>query len=1412
MIGLLCGARGAEGQLTPRFSTLAPIVVNVGEDPGRQAIAVADLDDDGNLDLVVAELFDDRINVYFGAGDGTFDDFDTYELEVSPLSVAIGDVGSPLSSDEQGAPDGNLDIAIGSDFGGIEVLYGDGDGDFESDGTLFGEDDTLAVIGMVIDDFDEGDGNDIAVLDEDGVVLLCNDGSGGLAVCGAEEPIEVGFDVIDIVGGDFDGDGDADVAVLDREDQRVSILRGNGDGTFAAPVQRDVSGQADLEDEFAADMDAGFLNSDGLTDLVVINHGTFDANFLVAVLGAANGNFGTREAVADFEGAAVTLADFDDMGGTDAIVGYLDGGVSANLGVGNGTFDDPFTPIGTNSIGRVSLLVSGDFDGDVLPDFLALNEDGTQLTIALNASDEATPTEGPTGTPTPTITGTPPPTSTVTPTPTLTPTDTATPTPTPIPTANYGRCNLTAGGQALGGIVAAPLDGDGTPDLAVTDPAANAVRILFNTTAAQQQLRGCAMSMLAEPIEVAQTTVAVANAPRALAAVDAERDGDTDLAVCAGNAVVLLRNDGQGGFTAETPISVGTNPVAIIADYPTDPGDPTRRTPLDLNRDGRTDLVVANAGSAFLTILYGAPGGGFTVHNQGIPGQARAVTAADYDGDGRIDLVASRGTDAVFLRQTGIDGSNRSVFQSSDFGTGATIIALESGFFDENRFPDLLVTRGGVGQLQLFINNLFAAGGEISVFEPAASGIGLFSPGDRRADAVIAGTFEMKPVLQFAYGSGSGDFPPPIVMPFDLRSRPVALAVVDVDSDGVHDVVTANGDGTITVLLSSVPPPTPTPTVTPTATATGTDTVTQTPSETPTETPTATPTDTAAPTGTVTGTRTPRPGDTPTVTPTKAGIFEVSSCAIGDGAQTPLPVGLLGLALALLGPLARRVRRPALPARAGRRFLAALAASAAALPALPADAQPVPAYVRCTVPGTQLGTGSGLVPGAAGDLNGDRSADLVLLDATRAVVALTDAEQFRAGACPEPVTARPLEAVTRPQAAAIALTGTDLFPDLAVTTLTPPVASVLSGDGNGGFPAGVSSVPLSQPGPVAVAAITGGTEPDLVVGDGASLLLLELRLTEGTLRYEIARTLVESGSRVQAVGVADFNGDARLDVVAIDLVGVRVFLQEDDGEFTEQGSFDIGSSEDPLFPLDMRVADPLVTGDFNRDFIPDLAVITTTGPLLVYLGRRDAAGFAFERSAVLESANGFADLALGDLNDDLRPDIAVADATTRTVRFFLGDGSGGFTDGGSRTLGDTPTGVLLADVDADGRPDPVLTTAGRSVEFFLSSAPAPTATPTFTDTPEATETPTVTPTETVTETPSDTPTETPTATPTGTVTGTRTLTVTRTGTVTPTVTCDGFCVQGEGCANVSGGEGNAGAVLPLLIVAALLFVTRRVRF
>ena len=1436
----LAAVPGAAQTMNLRFQSTAAFNLSVGEEAGFQSFALADLNGDGRLDLIAIDEPNDNVNVLIGNGDGTFGSPTAYEAPGAPTAVAVSDVASTFASSSQAAPDGNLDIIVGNEDGELSILLGRGDGNFDPPEQEFDEVlEALNVTGMVVADFKPGNGRDIAIVDDsDEVYFLCNQ-DGDFAPCTTDVLDTTGEGPIKIVSGDFNTDGNPDVAVLNFDSTNISVIFGNGDGTFdeARLFPGQGEGDGDPVDFAAANLEAD--GPEGSTDLVTVTNETFFDQPGLISLGRPNGSFQQRVFGNPPGVAAIVLGDFDSNGTIDLITAEETALISFFAGDGLGALAQGVGVAVFGGIARPRAMAAGNLGGDASLDFIVLAEDGLRMQVAINIRNFPTPTNT-IGTPdvdTPTVTGTAEATETLTPT---VPTHTATPTltPTPIPTANYGRCDVRARGT-LAGVATGRFDGDGSPDIAVTDSAANAVYVIFNTAALQSQLMSCAMAMSDIPQDVDFEQFLVGASPGAIAAVDVERDGDLDLVVATSAGIVVLRGDGAGGFVPEDAIPVGSQPAAVVADYPMDPTDPSVRMPLDLNRDGRTDVVVANAGSEFLSILYGNTEGGFEPEvRRTIAGMATTVTAADFNQDGEVDLAAGRGNGALLFIQQRLDANQHSVFESRAFGSGSPIVAISSGFFDNDRLADLLIARAnGAAHNYVFSDAFRQPRGEIDTGDgPTASGVGRFNSVDGNSDAIVAN--RAGPSLAFGFGDGSGAFLVPPVIPFPMRAGPVALSVVNIDADGLVDVVTANDDGSISILLSSVPPPTPTPTITYTNTVTATPTVTATTSQTPTDTPTASPSPEGSLTATPTLSRTPTTTPIPTNTPVKPGTFVLSGngCAIGDTAgRLPVEWATL-LALLLLvrwraalprghgaaeAAPSKRTRGPAETAFKRTGGAAETAASkktrsVAGLLALmvsmsvtppPASGQSLPDYVICTVGRDELQTPSGsLRGGAVGDFDGNGSPDLALVHGDGIAIELTDRGLFDRAMCDEAITAGAGIGAGDATAVDAALITDDTRLDLAIAHLTPNQEVLLStGSGTGTFTPGGMTPPLTNPRTVVVDSINDDGLADLVVGDGPNVVLLLGRSGEP---YVVTDTLELADEEVVAVRLADFNGDSTLDIAAVDLIGtVHIFLQTAPGMFGDPQRFEVGGS-----PNDMQVADPLTIGDLDHDFVPDFVFVTTSGDLRIFYGRRTGGEFSVvPHSAPIAAGANPSALGLSDLNGDGNLDAVVTDQAAGQARFFLGNDEGVLAQSGDpRPTGPSPSGILLARLDLDGLDEVVVTNeTDGSITIFLSGDPPHTPTVTATATATDTQTPTSTPTDTWTATPTATPTITPTGTPTGTPTQTGVPTQTSIFTTTVTSTPGGFEVIGEGCAEVDGGSTRAD-LMPLVVLAFLALIRRAV--
>ena len=485
--------------------------------------------------------------------------------------------------------------------------------------------------------------------------------------------------------------------------------------------------------------------------------------------------------------------------------------------------------------------------------------------------------------------------------------------------------------------------------------------------------------------------------------------------------------------------------------------------------------------------------------------------------------------------------------------------------------------------------------------------------------------------------------------------------------------------------------------------------------------------------------------------------------------------------------------------RLARRTLLAVAALCVAGGAA---AQSFPTYVSCGIPSSRLGTTtSGFAAGTVGFFNDDASPDLVLIDAAKVVVELTDSALFAQGSCPEAIVeSRPIQV-----AAAQGVTRVDdIVTNLGITA-QPSTATLYVGDGTGSFAAGPGISTLDEVGAITAARVDGDSQPELIVADSNTVKILKL-VTSPAPAYEVSQTLTLAGGNVKLVGAAPLDSDGRVDIVAADVLGnVHIFLQQANGTFVDQGSSTTGS-------LQVAGAVAMQIVDVDSDTTPDLLFAVSggaSGTLNVYRGAQGASGVSYTLLQSLPAGLDPSALGVGNLNGGGPLDAVVTDRSANQIRLYRGNSGGSFDQPQAPlSTGSSPNGVLLADLDRDGRDDIVTTNAGNgSLTVFLSSQPPPTATRTATVTPNSTATPTATDTATATPTVTATASDTPTATPTPTFTATTSVTPSRTPSPSPTATFGGFLVMGEGCANISGGSGG-GSAWPLLVLAALVLLRR----
>jgi len=348
-------------------------------------------------------------------------------------------------------------------------------------------------------------------------------------------------------------------------------------------------------------------------------------------------------------------------------------------------------------------------------------------------------------------------------------------------------------------------------------------------------------------------------------------------------------------------------------------------------------------------------------------------------------------------------------------------------------------------------------------------------------------------------------------------------------------------------------------------------------------------------------------------------------------------------------------------------------------------------------PATDYVVGTHPASVAIADLNGDGRPDLATANVFSDNVSIllgTGAGVFGA--------ATNFAVGPNPTSVAIADLNSDDQPDLAVANRNCGCVSILLGTGTGAF----GAVANFNAGParlfdVAIADLNGDGHPDLAVTNDGIVNTVSILLGNGTGAFGPPTNI--AGDLSYSVAIADLNGDGNPDLALANAPSnaVSILLNttppaSTTPSFSAATNFAVGTG-----PLSVEIA------DLNGDGKPDLAVGNNlSDDVSILLNTTPPASTAPSFSAANFHAGVLpASLAIGDLNADSKPDLAVV-TQNNAVSILLGTGGGAFGPATDFAVGTHPLSVAIGDLNADGRPDLAVTNrAANTVSVLLNTTP-----------------------------------------------------------------------------------------------------------
>ena len=607
-----------------------------------------------------------------------------------------------------------------------------------------------------------------------------------------------------VIAADFNGDGNVDLAVSNYGDSNtglggnLQIFLGNGAGGFTPGAT--VNAGSTPGPMYAAD-----FNGDGKLDLAVGNQLTGTVS---VVLGNGDGTF---QAPPSYPAAvlpsSIVSADFNGDGYPDlAAADYL-GGLWILLGSAGGAFQ-PARKY-ASGIGQPTYLATIDLNGDGKPDLIVADPVANAFSFLFGNGDGSfqAPVEYATAADAETFglasgngqlqIGTADAVSghfVV----------------TPVSSSGLAGAPLIYQlPQPVTGVAAAPLTGDGYPDMVAAD---QAISVLLRVPGGAFQ---------------APVNYALQSGSQAVAVAVGDLNGDGMNDVVA--ASVATPASGNQGGTVDVALNngngtLGTQSSYAIGGYPGGNSTPPSGILIaDFNGDGKPDVAAGyeaspgGVGAGGISVLMNQGGGAlspavnYTVGGLSVLG----VVTGDFNGDGKPDIAAAAGSvdytppGALAILLGNGDGTFQPAALTQVGSPAGTLVALAAADVNGDGKLDIVASVWDANfndTIVVLLGNGDGTFRQLAPFTTGASGYAVALPdlnGDGIPDLVVGDCCGLSESV-YLLGNGDGTFQSPVY--FSSGAEAMGFAVTSWNNDGVAGLAIAQQGGTVEAMVSMLNP------------------------------------------------------------------------------------------------------------------------------------------------------------------------------------------------------------------------------------------------------------------------------------------------------------------------------------------------------------------------------------------------------------------------------------------------------------------------------------------------------------------------------------------------------------------------------------------------------------------------------